>query len=95
MSVQRDFDDFWIQYKSGETPLIATINFEKSSRPVGTARFWALNAPLPDAGDTGTQTNLNFHIDQLQAILACLALPGKHRLNFSDPANAQLDLSYA
>jgi hypothetical protein len=95
MSVQRDFDDFWVQYKSGKTPLIAVIIFEKSSRPVGDAQFWAKNQPIPDAEDTGTQTTLHYHIEQLQDVLACLALPGKHRLNFSGPANAQLDLSYA
>ena len=95
MSARRDFDDFWVQYRSGKTPLIAVIIFEKSSRPVGEALFWAKNEPIPDAQDTGTQTILNYHIDQLQDVLACLALPGKHRLNFSDPADAQLDLSYA
>jgi hypothetical protein len=92
MSVIRPFDKFLVLISSGDSSSItATIIFSDSNSPVGQARFWMSGTSLPLASDSGSQTTLHYRIEQLQDILACLKLPGRHRLNYTDPANASID----
>jgi hypothetical protein len=92
MSVLRPFDKFWVYIVSGDSSvIIATVIFSNGGRPVGQARFYKSGTKLPPASDSGSQIELHYLIDQFQDILSCLKLPGPHRLNYVNPANATID----